>query len=114
MEMSQTFLRMFYLNALRDASPRDRYQMIQNITSGQMKAITEVAYHVINRLIPILLIDRRYFRSRRLSLRQLSSSRVSFAVKRRALLHIRSILPRLLRIFYLTNIMRHIARSAEE
>lgn len=114
MEMSQTFLRIHYLNALRDASSSNRYQMIQNITPGQMGAIAEVARHVINRLIPIMIIDVRYFRRYRLVIRQLSSTRASFAVKRRVLLHHCAILPRLLRIFYLTRTMRYIARSNEE
>lgn len=113
MELSQTFIRIHFLNALRNANPRDRRQMVENITPGQINAISEVAYHIINRLIPILIIDWPYFR-RRLFLRQLSSPIVSFAVKRRVLLHRHAILPRLLRVFYLTETMKSIARSHEK
>lgn len=114
MEMSETFLRIHFLNALRNARPSNRYQMVQNITPGQMGAIAEVSYHVISGLIPILIVDRDYFRRKRLMLRQLSATRVSFMVKRRVLLHNIAVLPRLLRIVYLHRIIRYIVRLNEE
>ena len=114
MERSQTFLRVYYLNALRDASPTDRKHMIENITLGQMNAIVEVIYHLVNGLIPVLIVDRRYFRRAHLILRQLAATRPPFNVKKRVLLHNRSLIPRLLRIFYLSNTIRFIARSNEE
>ena len=61
--------------------------MIENITLGQMDAIVEVVCHLVNGLIPYLIIDRRYFRRTRLILRQLAVSRPPFNVKRRVLLH---------------------------
>ena len=99
MERPQTFLRVYYLNALRDASPTDRKHVIENITPGQMNANVGVIYHLVNGLIPVLIVDRRYFRRTRLNLRQLAASRPPFNVKKGVLLHNRSLIPRLLRIF---------------
>lgn len=116
MERSQAFLRIHFLTALRNASAPIRYQMIENITPGQMGAITEVAYHVVNTIIPTLMVDRDYFRRYRLVLRILASQRTSFNVKRRVLLRRNSstIIPRLLSTFYLSRTIRFIARSREE
>ena len=112
--MSHTFLRIRFLNALRDASPPDRRRMVENITQSQMSAVTEVIYHIVKRLIPILVIDMSTFRERQLALRQLASSRTSFAVKRRVLISHNSVLQRILRVFYLIRVMRYKARAHEE
>ena len=102
MEESQVYLRIHYLLALRNASARDRQLMIQYITQGQMNVISEVCFYISQHLIPIMTRDIDYFIRYRLALRLLSSARVSFAVKKRTLQRHHSILPRMLKAFYLT------------
>ena len=103
MKRSQTFERIEGCPAYRQ----------KTYHTGQMNATVEVVYqvHLINGLIPIVVVDRRYLSRRSIVLRQLAASRPPFNVKGEYCFPSHRLFrDRFLRIYYLINTIRFIAR----
>ena len=98
MNRSSVYVHLNYLISLRDT--RGRRQLIRNMTSGQTRAIAEIAKCITNASIQILRRDVRTFESKRLFLRTLASDSVTWARKKSLLLTHHTLLPVLLREVY--------------
>ena len=89
------------LMQLQRASPAIRKRMIETLQEDTVHAVTTLAQMIVNRQIPILRRDREKFRDKRNALRQLASMLVSVRRKRATLLRHDSLVPFLLRPFYI-------------
>ena len=114
MDLSSDFNRIHYLVALKNASRDDRITMIQTITPGQLACIGEIARRIYKQTFPLLTRDLNYFDDRSLVLRTLFSVRVSFRRKVATLVHYYTMIPRLLRIYYLQATIQDQVRSQRE
>ena len=84
------------------------------MNSNQMKALAEVAKRVINGTISPMRRDLQTFEQKRLLLRSLASSRVSFDRKKALLRRHHSLVPILLRTVYLIQTILDEVRTARE
>lgn len=112
MDHSKVYQSIHYLTALREASPTDRKTMLQNVTRLQLSSIREVAKRLTNGTINPLRRDALLFERRRLILRTLASSRVSFQRSKTLVNRHSSILPSMLRTVYLIQTILDEVREA--
>ena len=96
---------------LQAADPQERRLIIDRLPEEAIEATTHLARMLVNRDIPILRRDRSKFREEALALRQLASAMISLRRKRTTLASHLSLVPFILRPFYLTC---DIIRDADE
>lgn len=105
MEGSPVYRHFEFLHQLGLMNVRERQNVVRQLNLAQMQAVTEVIRAIISS--PVLLVhnDYRFFRRHMRVLRQLVNSNISFHRKKVTLLRFHSILPRLMRDFYLMQIL---------
>jgi hypothetical protein len=94
------------LEQLGRALPADRKRMIEHLDNETVSSISILSRMIIHRQIPIMQRDERTFRDNRNVLRQLSSRQVSWSRKRITLLRQHTLVPFLVRPFYITFAIR--------
>ena len=82
MEHSMVYLHIAYLLHLQETETSVRKNLQQNLTNRKLKAITEVAKHIMNGIIYPMRRDVQIFERRRLLLCTLCSNNVSYGPKK--------------------------------
>jgi hypothetical protein len=90
------------LEQLGRVPPADRKRMITHLDTETVLAISILSRMIVHRQIPIMHRDDQIFRDNKYVLQQLASSRVSRSRKRITLLRHHSLVPFLVRPFYIT------------
>jgi hypothetical protein len=90
------------LEQLGRTLPADRKRMIEHLDNETVSAISILSRMIVHRQIPIMQRDERTFRDNKNALRQLASRQVSWSRKRITLLRHHSLVPFLVRPFYIT------------
>ena len=96
MEHSMVYLHIAYLLHLQETETSERKNLQQNLTNRKLKAITEVAKHILNGIIYPMRRDVQIFERRRLLLCTLCSNNVSYGRKNTLLRRFHSFIPILL------------------
>lgn len=104
MEQSRVFQNTDFLRELSHANHNRQAILITAASRRQISAISD---------IPVLSHDRSHFRRHRLVMRHLISARISTARKKEILIINRSLVPRLLRDYYLARILILTLRARE-
>jgi hypothetical protein len=94
------------LEQLGRAPPADRKRMITHLDTETVLAISILSGMIVHRQIPSMHRDVQIFRDNKYVLQQLSSSRVSVSRKRITLLRHHSLVPFLVRPFYISFAIR--------
>lgn len=113
MEQSRVMQNADFLRELGHANYIRQHVIIQRANQRQISALSDVVRHLLDRTIPILSHDRSFFRQHNLVMRTLSSSRVSVSRKKRTLLTHYTLIPSLLRDYYLARILILTIRNSE-
>lgn len=109
MEQSRVFQNTDFLRELSHANHNRQAILITAASRRQISAISDVVRHLQNNDIPVLSHDRSHFRL----MRHLISARISTARKKEILIINRSLVPRLLRDYYLARILILTLRARE-
>lgn len=113
MEQSRVMQNADFLRELSHAHHNRQEVLITTANRRQIAAISDVVRHLLNYDIPVLSHDRSDFRHHRLVMRHLFSTRITTARKKEMLLIHRSLVPRLLRDYYLARILILTFRARE-
>lgn len=113
MEQSRVFQNTDFLRELSHANHNRQAILITAASRRQLSAISDVVRHLQNNDISVLSHDRSHFRRHRLVMRHLISARISTARKKEILIINRSLVPRLLRDYYLARILILTLRARE-
>ena len=105
MDQSPVYRHFEYLRDLGLTEPRERQTILRHANRDRLLAILEVNRAICNGAIVLLERDYRVFRRKRRVLRQLVSPSISLTRKKAILLRQHALLPRLLRDFYLIQVV---------
>ena len=114
MDHSKVYVRIHFLLHLKDASVSERKTTLTNITPGQLEALGEVATRVSNGVLSLMRRDVQAFNRYRTVLRMLGSQNVSFNRKKSLIRRHHLLIPRLLRTWYLIQVIQDEIRTARE
>lgn len=114
MEHSKVFTRIHFLLHLKDAPVLERKTMLTNITPGQLEALGEVAVRAENGVLNIMRRDVQTFNNKQTLLRTLGSQNIAFRRKKALIRRHHSVIPRLLRTWYLIQVIQDEIRTARE
>ena len=103
---SDVYNHIHYLLALNNADVTDRINMLRTLTLSQMDCLIEIARRIYDQKFTILTRDILFFRRNKPVLQSIFSGRISFRRKVVILIHHHTLIPRLLRIYYIMSTIR--------